>query len=130
MKPTGYPLSQFFVDVTWYRNAGQIDEIPTVDFEAIQGGYPVELAECPAGLRDPESGEVVGAVGATAAQLAELGIVDMDGLPSAEHPEDNGLTQYACIADTNVVFEPWSTNGAQWNVYQKLYLLGDVIFRG
>ena len=34
IKPTGYPLSQFFVDVTWYRNAGQIDEIPTVDFEA------------------------------------------------------------------------------------------------
>jgi hypothetical protein len=130
LKPTGYPLSQFFVDVTWHRTANDLTEIPTVDFEAVAGGYPVELAECPAGLRDPETGEVIGASGATDAELADLGIVDLDGLPSVWHPEDNGLTQFACIADTNPVFEPWSPNGTQWTVYQRLYLLGDVIFRG
>jgi hypothetical protein len=130
LKPTGYPLSQFFVDVTWHRTWDELDEIPTVDFEAVEGGYPVELSECPAGLRDPETGEVVGVVGATEADLADLGIVDLDGSPSVWNPEDNGLTQFACIADTNPVFEPWGPSGAQWTIYQRLYLLGDVIFRG
>ena len=130
LKPTGYPLSQFFVDVTWHRSWDELDDIPTVDFEAVAGGYPVELSECPSDLRDPETGEVVGLVGATEAELADLGIVDLDGSPSVWQPEDNGLTQFACIADTNPVFEPWSPNGTQWTVYQRLYLLGDVIFRG
>jgi hypothetical protein len=130
IKPTGYPLSQFFVDVTWHRSWDELDDTPTVDFEAIAGGYPVELSECPSDLRDPETGEVVGVVSATEADLAGLGIVDLDGSPSVWQPEDNGLTQFACIADTNPVFEPWSPNGTQWTVYQRLYLLGDVIFRG
>ena len=66
----------------------------------------------------------------TADELAGLGIVDQDGLPSVWYPKDNGLTQFACIADTDLEFDSWSPEGPQILVKQTLYLLGDVIFRG
>jgi hypothetical protein len=126
LKPTGYPLAQFFVDVTWYRAQEELDKAPTVDFEAVEGGYPVEITDCPASIRDPDTNEVVGltlTAETSPTDLAAMDIVDLDGA-------DNGLVQFACVADTNAVFDPWSDNGPRWVVYQRLWLLGDVIFRG
>jgi hypothetical protein len=131
VKPSGYPLSQFFVNVTWYSSAEDLSDAPTVDFEAVKGGYPVEVPICPSELRD-ENGEVVGATiepGASAEEFAAWGIVDQDGSPSVWNEEDNGLTQYACVADTEVTFEPWAPGGSRYAVHQRLFLLGDVIFR-
>jgi hypothetical protein len=133
LKPTGYPLAQFFVDVTWFRPLGQEDDAPTVDFEAVDGGYPVEISDCPVSLRDPETDEVVGLTltdRTSPEELAALGIVDQDGAPSDAYPVDNGLTQFACVASTNPIFDPWAENGPRWVVKQRLWLLGDVIFRG
>ena len=131
VKPSGYPLSQFFVNVTWYSSAEDLSDAPTVDFEAVKGGYPVEVPICPSELRD-ENGEVVGATiepGASAEEFAAWGIIDQDGSPSVWNEEDNGLTQYACVADTEVTFEPWAPGGSRYAVHQRLFLLGDVIFR-
>ena len=132
VKPTGYPLSQFFVDVTWIRTPETVDDAPTVDFEALEGGYNHPIGDCPDSVRD-ENGDVVGLsvdTNTSPEQFAALGIYDLDGAPSIWHPEDNGLTQFACIADTSTVFEPWSEGGPRYLVQQRLWLMGDVIFRG
>lgn len=131
-KPSGYPLAQFFVDVTWIRTAKDLDEPSTVDFEAVPGGYNVPLGDCPDSVRDA-SGNVVGlSVGTDTSpeEFAALGIVDQDGAPSVWNPEDNGLTQFACVAESDPVFEPWAEGGARWLVHERLWLMGDVIFRG
>ena len=132
IKPTGYPLAQFFVDVTWYRPLGDQDKRYSVDFEAVEGGYPVDMADCPSSIRDPETGEVVGLTDAkdlSPAEFAALDIVDQDGLPRADDPTDNGLTQFACIADTTEQFDPWADGGPRWKVFQRIWLLGDVRMR-
>lgn len=132
VKPSGYPLAQFFVDVTWIRTQDNLDEQPTVDFEAVEGGYNVPIGDCPDSVRD-ENGEVVGLfvdTNTSPEQFAALGIVDQDGAPSVWHPEDNGLTQFACVVSTSPVYEPWAEGGPRWEVNQRLWLMGDVIFRG
>ncbi len=132
IKPTGYPLAQFFVDVTWFRGMDEADKAPTVDFEAVEGGYPVEVGDCPSSLRDPETNDVVGLTltDGTTPDFAALGIVDQDGSPSEAYPVDNGLTQFACVASTTTAYDAWAANGPRLVVYQRLWLLGDVIFRG
>ena len=113
IKPSGYPLAQFFVDVTWYRALGDLEKWYSVDFEAVDGGYPVEMTDCPASVRDSETGEVVGLTDAkdlSPQEFANLGIFDQDGRVYGD-ANDNGLTQFACVASTTTAYDAWAANG-------------------
>jgi len=130
IKPSGYPLAQFFVNVTWYRGFNEPDKHYSVDFEAVEGGFPVQITDCPTSLRDV-NGDVVGLTDAkdrSPQDFANLGILDQDGRVYGD-ANDNGLTQFACIAETSELLDAWADGGPRWKIYQKIWLLGDVIIR-
>ncbi len=131
IKPSGFPLAQFFVDVTWYRGLGEPDQQYTVDFEAVEGGFPVEMTDCPTSLRDADTGEVLGLTDAkdmSPQEFANIGIFDQDGRVYGD-ASDNGLTQFACIADSTEVFDAWADGGPRFKILQRIWLLGDVLMR-
>ena len=132
LKPNGYPFAQFFLDVEWRSDDGDITSPSYVDFELVKGGYAQTIPYCPYSIRDWQTGEVLGLtpdMDLTPAGLAALGIVDQDGLPGAEGAVDNEITNYACIISRTMKYVPDSTGPGHYRVLEKVYLLGDVFIR-
>ena len=145
LKPADQPYTQFLVDVEWVSNTHDPARSDTyVDFDLVPGGYELKMPSCPTALYG-SNGALVGIPAGTPltpAGLASLGIVDQDGFPRAPvtngsgevtdpgTDEDNGLIQYACVADRDTTFVPAPPVGVtHLFIGERIYLLGDVIMR-
>ena len=126
----GSPYAQFIATVEWRYDLEPPTKTKTyVDFELIPGGYELTMPNCPAAVK--KNGLLAGLPSLdalTPASLLALGITDMDGLPGAVDPTDNGLVQYACVGSRSNRFVNFPGD-EHYLLTEQIYILGDIFIR-